>query len=267
GKGGVGKTNVVANTAVALARLGERVLILDADLGLANMDVICGLAPRWTLEHVVAGRKDLADIVIEGPAGVRILPASRGKQELTALSEGERLHLLAAMDAFDEEFDTMFVDIGAGISSNVCYFAAAAREILIVATPEPTSITDAYALIKVLRQRHEEREFRLVVNCAPDEAAARAVHRNLTSVADRYLDVSIQLLGWVLRDPKVEEAVCLQIPVVEAFPESDAARCFRRLAVDLRASAPSERGKGGVQFFFRRFLTAGPAAEKAAAHA
>ena len=150
GKGGVGKTNVVANLAIALQRRGKRVVVIDADLGLANLDTLLGLNPHATLRHVLRGECSIKEVLVEGPAGIRIVPAASGYEDLTQLSDGQRLTLLDQVDSLDGDFDVLLIDTGAGISANVLFFATAAQETLVVVTPEPTSLTDAYALIKVL---------------------------------------------------------------------------------------------------------------------
>src|SRR5215470_8871484 len=150
GKGGVGKTNLTANLAVALAACGQRVCILDADLGLANLDVLLGLTPTTNLLHVLSGERRLAEVMLDGPAGVRVIPAASGTEELTALAPAERLRLLDEVDSLDGSLDVLLVDTAAGISANVLHFAAAAADVLVVITPEPTALTDAYALVKVL---------------------------------------------------------------------------------------------------------------------
>jgi flagellar biosynthesis protein FlhG len=253
GKGGVGKTNVTANLAVALARRGQRVCVLDADLGLANLDVLFGLSPSHSLLHVLNGDRALADVIVEGPAGVRIIPAASGVEELTALGTDERLRLLHEIDALDGSLDVLLVDTAAGISSNVLYFVAAAAHVLIVITPEPTALTDAYALMKVLTQRHGRREFLVAVNMAGGPTDAEAAFTRLARVAERFLRVRLEYQGFVPHDAAVPRAVRQQQPVVLAAPAAPASMALAQLAQRLANRGPA-RATGGVQFFFRRLL-------------
>src|SRR6059036_106498 len=254
GKGGVGK----ANLAVALARAGQRVCVLDADLGLANVDVLLGLSPRASMLHVLRGEQRLADVILEGPAGVRVIPAASGYEELTALSAAERLRLLDEVDALGNSLDVLLVDTAAGISSNVLYFTAAAAEALIVITPEPTALTDAYALVKVLAARYGRREFLVTVNMAAGAADAEAAFRRLARVAARFLRVQLEYQGYVPYDDALPRAVRQQHPVVLAAPGSPASQALVALAARL-AVRPAAGPTGGVQFFFRRLVGEGRA--------
>lgn len=254
GKGGVGKSNVVSNLAIAMSMLGKKVLVIDADLGLGNLDVLLGLSPAYNLNHVLNGEKSLSEILIDGPAGIKIIPAGSGVQEFTSLGQHEKLMLLDELDMLDEQFDIMIVDTEAGISENVTYFTVAAQEIIVVVTPEPTSITDVYALIKLLATRYSEHHFKVLVNMAKDSEDALEVFRKLANVAGRFLDISLDYLGCVVKDEKVIEAVKRQKAVSELFPESEAATCFTTLAKRVIENARQTRLKGSVQFFFNRFL-------------
>jgi flagellar biosynthesis protein FlhG len=254
GKGGVGKSNVVSNLAIALSAQGKKVLLIDADLGLGNLDVLLGLSPVYNLNHVLNGEKSLSEILIDGPAGIKIIPAGSGVQEFTSLGQHEKLKLLDELDMLEEQFDIMIVDTEAGISENVTYFTVAAQEIIVVVTPEPTSITDVYALIKLLATRYSEHHFKVLVNMAKDSEDALEVFRKLANVAGRFLDISLDYLGCVVKDDKVVEAVKRQKAVTELFPESEAASCFATLAKRVIENTRKTRLKGNIQFFFRRFL-------------
>ena len=254
GKGGVGKSNVVSNLAIALSAQGKKVLLIDADLGLGNLDVLLGLSPMYNLNHVLNGEKNLSEILIDGPAGIKIIPAGSGIQEFTSLGQHEKLKLLDELDMLEEQFDIMIVDTEAGISENVTYFTVAAQEIIVVVTPEPTSITDVYALIKLLATRYSEHHFKVLVNMAKDSEDALEVFRKLANVAGRFLDISLDYLGCVVKDDKVVEAVKRQKAVTELFPDSEAATCFATLAKRVIENTRKTRLKGNIQFFFRRFL-------------
>lgn len=254
GKGGVGKSNVVSNLAIALSAQGKKVLLIDADLGLGNLDVLLGLSPTYNLNHVMSGEKTVMEILIDGPAGIKIIPAGTGVQELTSLGQHEKLKLLDELDMLEEQFDIMIIDTEAGISENVTYFTVAAQEIFVVVTPEPTSITDAYALIKLLATRYSEHHFKVLVNMAKDSEDALEVFRKLANVAGRFLDISLDYLGCVVKDEKVVEAVKRQKAVTELFPDSEASACFATLAKRVIENKRQSGVKGNIQFFFRRMM-------------
>jgi flagellar biosynthesis protein FlhG len=257
GKGGVGKTAVVANLAVSLARLGKNVLILDADLGLANIDVVFGIAPAFNLNHFFAGERELQEILFEGPEGIKILPAGSGIQNFTRLDSNQKMKLLDGLDSMHNEFDFVLIDTEAGISENVTYFTTAAQEILIVTTPEPTAITDAYALMKLLSTQYHEKHFNLVVNQIQNEDEALDVFKKLTMVSNRYLDISIDYLGSIPADKLMLDAIRKQKVIVEMFPSSRISIAFNELASRLCSEHPPSTPKGSIQFFWKKLLDFG----------
>lgn len=254
GKGGVGKTNVVVNLAVAFDRLGKRVLIMDADLGLANVDLLLGLTPKYNISHVLSGEKLFKEVLVNGPGRIRIMPASSGVQQLTELTDEQKLHFLNIMDEVDSEIDVLLIDTGAGISDTVLYFNLAAQERIVVVTPEPTSLTDAYALIKVLYTRHGERSFRILANQVSDEREGKSIFANISKVADHFLDgLSLDYVGAIPKDIHVPKAVMQQKPLLELFPRAPAARAFLEVAMRIQKTPP-ELKQGTIQFFWRRLL-------------
>jgi len=252
GKGGVGKSNIVANLGFVLSQSGKKVLILDADLGLGNLDVLLGLTPKYNLSHAITGAKTISEIVIEGPGKVKILPAPSGIQELSDLSDEQKTRMLTALDLLIDSVDVFLIDTGAGISSNVMHFNSSAPEIMVVVSPEPTSITDAYALMKVLSLDYSRKQFKLVVNLARSSKEATEVYRQLELVADRFLDIEIEYMGYVLIDENVKRGVRLQKTVSEIYPDTKASRCFVSLAKKIVESRPTNFPEGDTNFFWRR---------------
>jgi len=257
GKGGVGKTNISANIGLVLAKMGKKVLLFDTDLGLANIDIMLGLKVRHTINDVLAGEKKIEDVIVRGPHGLMILPASSGLDEVRSLSEAQRLDMVAQFENWDEQLDVMILDTGAGIGSNVMYFNIVAQHILLVVTPEPTSMTDAYAMMKVLSTRYQEKRFHLIANMVRDEKQGLEVYRHLAKVANRFLDISINFFGFVPLDPNITRSVQRQMPVVEAFPNSPASKTFANLAKNVLEMEIPKSPKGNIQFLWRHVLQAG----------
>jgi flagellar biosynthesis protein FlhG len=254
GKGGVGKTNLVANLAIAMTACGKNVMILDADLGLSNIDVLLHLAPRYNIQHVLSGEMSLRDVVIEGPHGIKILPASSGVQELTALDEFQRLKIMEEFDAYVNDIDVLLIDTAAGISANVAFFCIAAQEIVIVTSPEPTAITDAYALIKVLCTRYQEKEFRVLVNSVKNPEEGYEVFRRLSSATEKFLNISLDYLGDLPFDEAVPRAVRAQKAFIDLYPNTPPAQRIREIA--LKFAEHGTKVKGTLQFFLGNLLAA-----------
>ena len=254
GKGGVGKTNVVANLGYALTKLDKRVLILDADMGLANLDVLLGLTPKYNLQHVLTGEKPISEVVVSGPGGMKILPASSGVQELADLDKAQKLCLLSELSSLHDETDVLLIDTSAGISSNVMYFNLAAQEILIVVSPEPTSITDAYAMMKVLFLKYSKNHFKLLVNSAKNAREAKEVFNNLSLVAQKFLNLSIDYWGYIPRDENIVKAVRMQKALIELYPDSPASKCFFNQAEKVCKNQPDTSSDGNICFFWSQIL-------------
>ncbi len=254
GKGGVGKSNIVINLSIALDRMGLRTLIMDADLGLANIDVLLGLTPKYNMSHVLNGQNRIDEVLVNGPGRLKIMPASSGVQELTRLTGEQKLLFLELLEGLETDVDALLIDTGAGISDTVLYFNLAAHERIIVVTPEPTSLTDAYALIKVLYSKHGERHFRVLVNLAANESMGKSIFAKLSKVADHFLDgLSLDYLGTIPNDTLVTKSVLQQRALLEVFPEAPASKAFMQIAKTILRTRPNVN-QGTIQFFWKRLL-------------
>ena len=250
GKGGVGKTNIVANLGVAFQKLGKKVLILDADMGLGNLDVLIGLAPKYNLSHVIRGEKTIPEIILTGPESIRILPASSGIQELTNLTTEQKIRVLSQLDVLVDSIDILLIDNAAGISSNVMDFNVTAQEILVVVSPEPTALTDAYALMKVLSLKYSVKHCKLMVNLVTGSQEGKEIYRQLNLVASRFLDISIEYIGCVTYDERVTECVKRQKIVSQMYPGTAASRCFISLAKKIMKSPVVKMPDRDSNFFW-----------------
>jgi len=254
GKGGVGKTCVAVNLAASLAAQNRRVLLLDGDLGLANADVQLGIAPRHTLEHVLDGRCTLEEAVVGTPAGFSLIPAASGVTRLAGLSTTEHLGLVQAFSHLSIGLDTLIVDTAAGISDSVLQFCQAAQHVLVFVNDEPASLTDAYALIKVLNRTHGLRRFNILANRSPVAGGGEQLFQKLERVTGRFLDVVLEYAGEIPDDPFVRSAIRAQRCVSRAYPSSAAARAFARLAARVMRWQPVQGPRGNVEFFIERLL-------------
>lgn len=260
GKGGVGKTNVAVNLGVALAQRGQRTMLLDADLGLANVDVLLGLQPRQTLAQVLAGECELEDVIVAGPAGLLVVPAASGVAGMADLPPSAYGGLINAFGQLSGELDVLLVDTAAGVSEGVMSFARAAQEVLVVVCDEPASMADAYALIKLLSRQHGVSRFRVLANMVRRSRDGRELFAKLLAVCDRYLDVVLEFAGVVPFDDYLRKAVQRRQPLLEAFPRSPAAFALRQLAEQVERWPRACGASGHLEFFFERMLQAIPAA-------
>ncbi|HHY47565.1 MAG TPA: MinD/ParA family protein [Firmicutes bacterium] len=244
GKGGVGKTNLAVNLAISLSSLGHRVTLLDADIGLGNVDTLLGISTQWGLGHVLSGEKLLGEVILDGPEGIKIIPGGAG------LGHFARRHDLLSnvpdlMAGYGDDCDLLIVDTGAGLTDNVVSFLKAADRVLVVTTPEPTAITDAYATIKVTGQENPRARIDIIVNMTSGEAEARAVVAKLNMVAVRFLGIHVRDTGYIVRDPAVGRAVLAQKPFVLAYPGAPASRCVRAVAGRISAEFETQVPVGG----------------------
>lgn len=256
GKGGVGKTNVTVNLAVALGELGLRVVILDADFGLANIDVLLGTIPRYNLIDVIQNRKNILEVLSEGPKNVRFISGGSGMEELVKLEKTQLQRFVNNLELLDKVADIILIDTGAGLSDNVISLVMAADEVLVVTTPDPTSMTDAYAMIKMISNRDRMKKIKIIVNRAENAEEADSILNKLVFVSDKFLNVKIEGAGFILYDEAVVKSVKQQRPFTLVFPKSQAAKSIRRITDNVfkctEANTPAE--SYGVSSFINRFI-------------
>ncbi len=254
GKGGVGKTNVSVNLALSLAHQHKQVMLLDADLGLANVDVVLGLHPSYNLSHVMSGERTLEEVILTGPEGIRVIPASSGLKRMTELDPAEHAGMINAFSELNDSLDVVLIDSAAGISESVVTFSRAANDVLVVVCDEPASITDAYALIKLLSRDYGIDRFYILANRVASAQEGRELFGKLIKVSERFLDVTLDFMGSVPEDPQLRKAVQGQQAVVDAFPGSRSALAFQRLATHLDRWPPPRPANGHLQFFIERLI-------------
>lgn len=253
GKGGVGKTNFTVNLGIKFAQMGLRVVIIDADLGLSNVDVVMGKMSKYNLSDVINSNKDILEILEEGPNGVKFISGGSGVQELVKLNKTQLVDLLMKLGKLDEAADVILIDTGAGLSENVISFVHAAREVILVTTPEPTSITDAYALIKTITHKDKMKNIKVVVNRADNAAEAFNILDKLNVVTQKFLGVKLQKLGYILNDANVIKAVKIQQPFVVSFSRSEASKNMNEIALTLMDNKElNTNSASGIKVFINK---------------
>ena len=254
GKGGVGKTNVSVNLGISMAKLGNRVLLMDADMGLGNIDIMLGLQTKYNLSHVLDGHKTLKEVMVDAPGGLKIIPAASGVSRMAQLSPLENAGIINAFAELDGILDVLLIDTAAGIADSVVSFCRASQDVIVVVTDEPASMTDAYALIKVLSREHNVRRFHLLANMTRSVEHGRILHQKVAKVCEQFLDVTIDYLGTVPFDYDLREAVQKQSPVVIAKPDSLAAKSFKEIAQKVEDWPIPTGITGYLQFFVESLM-------------
>ena len=254
GKGGVGKTNVTVNLAITLTKLGYRVVVIDADLGLANIDVVFGTLPKYTLVDVIKNGKNVLDVLSTGPSRVKFISGGSGVEELTRLTQIELENFVRNIGLLDKIADVILIDTGAGISENVLRFVMAADDVVVVTTPEPTSTTDAYALIKSIGVRNKNKSIKMIINRTENAIEAQTAMQKLNNVAKKFLDVKLQFLGYVTNDPLVPKAVKQQKPFVLLYPECIASKNLTEIAKKIMKTQVSDGKNSGIKGFFNKYF-------------
>ena len=254
GKGGVGKSNVTVNLAVTLAQSGERVMVMDADMGLANIDVLLGLSPGLNMSHVINGECSLEETLIDGPAGIKIVPASSGVATMSDLTPAQNAGVIRSFSELTEPVDTLLIDTAAGLSDSVVSYTRAAREVIVVVCDEPASITDAYAMVKVMNRDYGVERFHVLANQAHGASQGRELYNKLARVSERFLDVTLDYLGCIPYDECLKKAVQKQKAVVEAFPRSQSATAFKQIARKTQQWPTPSSMEGHLEFFIERLV-------------
>lgn len=261
GKGGVGKTNITLNMATAMARNGKKVMVLDADLGLANVDIMLGLRATRNLSHVLAGVCDLKDIIVEGPQGIRLVPGSSGTQSMAELTPAQHAGLIRAFSDLEDDIDVLLIDTAAGISDMVLSFARAAQDVIVVVCDEPTSITDAYALIKILTREYKVSRFKIVANMVRSYREGQELYTKLTRVTERFLHANLELVACVPLDERVRLSVKRQKLIVDVYPRSPASLAINSLALKALSWPVPQNPTGHLEFFVEKLLTSNMVAD------
>lgn len=258
GKGGVGKSTVALNIALCLCIRGKKTLLMDADMGLANIDIMLGLVPKYNIHHMIQGKKSLKEIIISGPDGLNIIPGGSGIVELADLGENDLKRIIVELGKLDGEFDYMIIDTGAGISSNVLSFLLSADDVIFVTTPEPTSMTDAYGMVKAIARRSQGKTIYLIVNRVADNTEGVLIAEKFKLVCERFLNLKIDILGHVVNEPMVSEGIRRQQAFIEIFPRSQAARNIEAITSNLIKVNDRSSGiavnSGGIKQFFKRII-------------
>jgi flagellar biosynthesis protein FlhG len=254
GKGGVGKTSVSVNLSMAMAMAGKKVMLLDGDLGLANVDVMLGLQPSYNLANVLAGECTLEDTIVEAPEGLAVIPASSGKRHMAELNSVQHAGLVHAFSELRRPLDVLVVDTAAGIADSVITFSQASQQVIVVVCNDPASITDAYALVKVLNREHGVDRFQVLTNTVSSANEARDIYENLRRVAERFLDVTLSYMGSVPQDEWLRRAVRRQRAVVEAYPNCPSSAAFHALAKKAISWGPPLGARGNLEFFVERLV-------------